>query len=228
MDSNTQDDILKWFDLASGEPSRTRGAEDADQPLLTEAGGTAESSVATTGASATLRSQIGTAPTSAGQNVHGGSQTDNPGGGSSAGSILTDVFESGFGVAPLVGELLGLFGGGATSPAAPVKYEMPASISFMSAETADGMGAAGYDQMDLPRLYDEAGSAPMSEGETGGASPRQSAANRPAAGAAAPQITVSVQAMDAQSFMDRSSDIAQAVRSAMLSMNAINDMVNEI
>ena len=33
---------------------------------------------------------------------------------------------------------------------------------------------------------------------------------------ASPQITVNVQAMDAQSFMDHSSDIAQAVRSAML------------
>jgi hypothetical protein len=46
--------------------------------------------------------------------------------------------------------------------------------------------------------------------------------------AAAPQITVNVQAMDARSFMDRSNDIALAVRDAMLNMNAINDVVNEL
>jgi hypothetical protein len=34
--------------------------------------------------------------------------------------------------------------------------------------------------------------------------------------------------MDAQSFLDRSSDIAQAVRSAMLNMSSINDVVNEL
>jgi uncharacterized protein YggE len=46
--------------------------------------------------------------------------------------------------------------------------------------------------------------------------------------AATPQITVNVQAMDARSFMDRSNDIALAVRDAMLNMNAINDVVNEL
>ena len=45
---------------------------------------------------------------------------------------------------------------------------------------------------------------------------------------AAPQITVNVQAMDARSFMDRSNDIALAVRDAMLNLNAINDVVNEL
>jgi hypothetical protein len=37
-----------------------------------------------------------------------------------------------------------------------------------------------------------------------------------------------VQAMDARSFLDRSNDIAAAVRDAMLNMNAINDVVNEL
>ena len=45
---------------------------------------------------------------------------------------------------------------------------------------------------------------------------------------AAPQITVNVQAMDARSFMDRSNDIALAVRDAMLNLNSINDVVNEL
>ena len=46
--------------------------------------------------------------------------------------------------------------------------------------------------------------------------------------APAPQITVNVQAMDARSFLDRSNDIALAVRDAMLNLNSINDVVNEL
>ena len=42
---------------------------------------------------------------------------------------------------------------------------------------------------------------------------------------AAPQVTVNVSAMDSQSFMDRSSDIASAVREAMLNLHPINDVV---
>ena len=42
------------------------------------------------------------------------------------------------------------------------------------------------------------------------------------------QITVNVQAMDARSFMDRSGDIAMAVRDAMLNLNSINDVVNDL
>jgi hypothetical protein len=39
---------------------------------------------------------------------------------------------------------------------------------------------------------------------------------------------VNVQAMDSQSFLDHSSDIAQAVRNAMLNMSSINDLVSEL
>ena len=42
---------------------------------------------------------------------------------------------------------------------------------------------------------------------------------------AAPQVTVNVNAMDSQSFMDRSTDIASAVREAMLNMHPINGVV---
>jgi hypothetical protein len=43
-----------------------------------------------------------------------------------------------------------------------------------------------------------------------------------------PQITVNVNAMDSQSFMDRSDDIASAVRAAMLNMHPINDVVADL
>jgi len=45
---------------------------------------------------------------------------------------------------------------------------------------------------------------------------------------AIPQVTVQVQAMDSRSFMDRSDDIARAVRQAMLESHAINDVVQEL
>jgi hypothetical protein len=41
-------------------------------------------------------------------------------------------------------------------------------------------------------------------------------------------ILVQVQAMDSQSFMDRSGDIAQAVRQAMLNMNSLNDTILDL
>jgi len=34
--------------------------------------------------------------------------------------------------------------------------------------------------------------------------------------------------MDSQSFMDHSADIAAAVRNAMLNLNSINDVVNDL
>jgi len=43
-----------------------------------------------------------------------------------------------------------------------------------------------------------------------------------------PQITVNVSAMDSQSFMDRSNDIASAVREAMLNMHPINNVVADL
>jgi hypothetical protein len=41
-------------------------------------------------------------------------------------------------------------------------------------------------------------------------------------------ILVQVQAMDSQSFMDHSQDIAQAVRQAMLNLNSLNDVVQDL
>jgi hypothetical protein len=42
------------------------------------------------------------------------------------------------------------------------------------------------------------------------------------------QITVQVQAMDSQSFLDHSDDIAQAVKQAMLNMSSINDVITNL
>lgn len=45
---------------------------------------------------------------------------------------------------------------------------------------------------------------------------------------AAPHVTVNVNAMDSRSFMDHSTDIANAVREAMLNMHPINGVVTSL
>jgi hypothetical protein len=44
----------------------------------------------------------------------------------------------------------------------------------------------------------------------------------------APNITVQVQAMDSQSFLNRSQDIALAVRQAMLETTVLNDVIRQV
>jgi len=127
--------------------------------------------------------------------------------GSAVASAITKVFTSGLGLVPLIGGLLGLFGGGHQEPPPLVKYTMPDSISFQGADTGASVQLADYDQMGMPRAY----------GST-------------QAGTAAPatSINVTVQAMDARSFLDHSNEIAQAVRQAMLNLNSINDVVSDL
>jgi hypothetical protein len=142
-------------------------------------------------------------------------------------SIASKVFDSGLGLVPLIGGLFGLFGGGSSAPPPLVKYAMPERQYFTGADTGNGFGQGDYDQMGMPRAYNAA---------TAGDSPQGSAATALAGGGSTPstgsspaqQITVNVQAMDAQSFLDHSNDIAQAVRQAMLNLSSINDVVNEL
>ncbi len=169
------------------------------------------------------------AATSAGVNVHSNPANESASGGSSTSieSIATTFLESGFGIVPLISGLIGLFGGsGSESAPAFEKYLMPQAISFESAETGDGLAAADFDQTGAPRVYAPGTSIP---GEPGPGSPGAAPNVAGVAGStAAPQITVNVQAMDAQSFMDYSSQIAQAVRSAMLNLSSLNDVVSEL
>jgi hypothetical protein len=133
--------------------------------------------------------------------------------GITAGAVAATVLKSGFGLAPLIGGLVNLFSGGeAETPAPLVKYALPTPIDFQAAQTRGQLTGLDYDQTGLPRTY-----ADPAAGD-----------GRVNATSAAPQITVNVQAMDARSFLDRSNDIALAVRDAMLNLNAINDVVNEL
>ena len=102
---------------------------------------------------------------------------------------------------------------------------MPPALTFDKAETqGGGMSDAVYDQMGMPRDLGsgQANYAPSGDQSSAVATPSGTTAAAPA------QITVNVQAMDARSFLDRSSDIAAAVRHAMLNLNSINDVVSDL
>jgi hypothetical protein len=121
-------------------------------------------------------------------------------------TVGMDVLKSGFGLVPIIGSLLSLFGGGDSQPMPTLtKYQMPESIDYQAAEVGRQIENADYGQSGTPRAFG---------GGTGAG--------------ALPGITVNVQAMDARSFLDRSSDIAAAVKDAMLNLNSINDVVNDL
>jgi len=141
-------------------------------------------------------------------------------------SVASKVFTSGLGLVPLISGLAGLFGGGdSTATTAPLeKYALPPSIAFAGAETDGSLTGADFDQMGLPRAYSSGGSVtPQAGAGTGIAAPVSAQGSQ-----GSPQITVNVQAMDSRSFLDHSNDIAAAVRDAMLNLNAINDVVNDL
>ena len=153
--------------------------------------------------------QLQAAGQSAAESTRSGSAAP-PGnsGGQSIGSTLLDVFGTGLGLSPLISGLASLFGKGSdtSAPVLLTKFVLPPSIQVNGGVSESGGQAFGVDnpQGGLPRP------AP-----TGGQ----------AAGPA--QITVQVQAMDSQSFLDHSADIAMAVRQAMLESSVLNDVVRE-
>lgn len=129
--------------------------------------------------------------------------------GSSAGKDVSDVLNTasqvlggGLSLMPLVSLFSSLFGGGQSQqPASLVPLSLPPSLNLQSATSGQDIS---WGENGLPRSAADSGSN------------------------AGQQITVQVQAMDSQSFLDHSDDIAQAVRQAMLNMNSINDVVTNL
>ncbi len=125
---------------------------------------------------------------------------------SSVGSTIESVLGFGLGLSPLISGLVSLFGGGGSSAPAPlVPYVAPLPVHAQAGISGSTAGAFGVDTADggLPRAA-------------------------PAAGSSTTAITVNVQAMDSQSFLDHSDDIAQAVRQAMLQSTTLNDVIRAV
>jgi hypothetical protein len=119
------------------------------------------------------------------------------------GGIFGKIFGSALGLSPLISGLIGLFGGGGEK-AVPVltQYTLPPSVNIEGSIVRSAAEAAP--------------------------TPAPSSGSTTSAGGTAPQVTIQVQAMDSRSFLDHSTEIAQAVRAAMLNSNSLNDVVNDL
>jgi hypothetical protein len=151
------------------------------------------------------------------------SQSGGSGGG--AGSILGDVggaLAGGLGLGSLISGVANLFGGGGGSaPEAPTPYMQPLPINLDAGFSAAGGGApfaTDSAEGNLPRAMTSSGSGGVSSSSSSASSSSSSSS----------QITVQVQAMDSQSFLDRSQDIALAVRQAMLQSTVLNDVIRQV
>jgi hypothetical protein len=139
-----------------------------------------------------------------------GASTGGSGAGSAASSVLDAIggtLGGGLGLSSMISGLTSLFGGGdsASAPASLTPYVRPLPIHLDAGfSDANGGSAFGVDaaQGGMPRAV------------TGGAAPAQ--------------ITIQVQALDSQSFLDHSNDIAMAVRQAMLETTVLNDVIREV
>ena len=219
MSSTSQQTILSAFNNAAGSHASGSGAaggqaSPADQGLTD----------ALTQAAQVINAQ--TEATSANTDALGlQSQTKGSGsGGSSAASdavsSVSQVLGGGLSLLPLISIFTSLFGGGqAQQPAPLVPYSMPPALNL---QTTTNDQQVTYGENGLPKTGAQASTNQPAAG--------QQATSQPTTGAApaTQQITVQVQAMDSQSFLDHSNDIAQAVRQAMLNMNSLNDVVNDL
>ena len=107
-------------------------------------------------------------------------------------------------LSPLLGGLLSLFGGGGQTLAVPAPFMLPAPIQSEAGLTSSVPGQA----------------EPVSYGATGQARAQSSSAPS--------QVTIQVNAMDSQSFLDHSDDIAMAVKQAILNSSSLNDVISDL
>jgi len=134
-------------------------------------------------------------------------ETHSSGGVASAlGGIASTLTGGLLSISPILSGIMSLFGGGGPSGPPPLTpFFLPPTVNFQAANATVPAG---------PQLP--------------GADFGQSGQPRTMTQAPAPQITVQVQAMDSRSFLDHSSEIAQAVRDAMLNMHSINDVIADL
>jgi hypothetical protein len=215
MASSSQQSILGAFTQAAGPPSQTNTS--ALVGGLSTAGlqgvQDALSSTAQVIDALTQATSTNTEAVTQNSQTRSSSSTGSAIGG--ALSTASQVLGGGLSALPLVSLFTSLFGGGGSSQPAPLlQYSMPSSLNLQS--TAN----------DQPVVWGANGL------------PQAPGAPSPSSGAAAPggstgttqnqQVTVQVNAIDSQSFLDHSTEIAQAVRQAMLNMSSLNDVVSDL
>ena len=165
--------------------------------------------------------------------------------GSAVSEIASSMITNAFGMAPVIRSIAGLFGGGPKQTVPPIPFSMPAAINLerslnggsgaisdlrhTSMGFAESITDGGYTQVSGPIWSETSPGSPYETGDTADSSVRSvgrltTAKNAPSA----PTINIQVSAMDSRLFLDHSSQIAQAVREAMLNMHSLNDFVSEL
>ncbi len=131
-----------------------------------------------------------------------------------AGSTIESALGLGTGLSPLISGVVnlfsGIFGGGGGQQSVPSTFLMPPSVNVNA-----GINEAAPTQ-------------PFAVDYAAGGQPRGATSGTSNSEGGSTQITVQVQAMDSQSFLDHSGDIALAVRQAMLQSNVLNDVIREV
>lgn len=176
-------------------------------------------------------------PSSSSSGSGGGNILESVAGGlglpTSGGGLLNDIFGGGL-LGDLFSGISDLFGGGSSQPPPLVTYQAPQSQDFELAMGNNGqLGDAVYNQYGTPSIAPAAEPAMASMQYLSGSAPSAGGSGQPAqtggGSAQAPQsITMHIQAMDSQSILDRSDDIASAVQKAMLNMHPIVDVINDL
>jgi hypothetical protein len=126
--------------------------------------------------------------------------------GSTVGSIASTVLGSGSILSPIATGLMSLLGVGdnSQSTTATAPFMLPAPVQYEAGITG---GTPGH-------------LAPVSHGESG--QPRAQATG------SSPQVNIQVNAMDSQSFLDHSDEIARAVRAALLNSTSLSDVISDL
>jgi hypothetical protein len=124
---------------------------------------------------------------------------------SQAGSAAESLFGGALSLSPLISGLMSLFGGGSSAPSTQMApFMLPAPVQYQAGVSGTPGGPV----------------TPVSYGA--GDQPRSQSTSAPT------QVTVQVNAMDSQSFLDHSDDIANAVKAALLNSNALGDVISDL
>lgn len=120
------------------------------------------------------------------------------------GGVASTVLGGGSLLSPIIGGLLSAFGSNSTPAVAPTGFTLPGPVQYDS-------GIVG-----------------SSPGEVSPVNFTQGGTPRPQSAPAAPQINIQVNAMDSQSFLDHSDDIATAVKAALLNSHSLSDVISDL
>ncbi len=189
---------------AGGSVEGSSGAGGVLQSTLKEAANTASQSNQQLSDFEALQQQL---LRSTEQSIGGVNSTTQSGSGSSTlssvGGLLDGLLGQGSILSPILSGIMSLFGGGSSPSTVLSAFEMPSSVNV---ETATNQPVTGIGQGQI--------SGQTGRGQT------SAALQQP--------IQVQVSAMDSQSFLDHSSDIANAVRRALLDSHPLSDVIAEL